>query len=211
MLVVEGQNVKSGIISNSKPNTSRLGFVSFLMWNPGIRSCLFWVAQVCSRKCCAAMCPWGPWVSVLLPWHLAMAISGKRCFAFWRRPFCRFFFGSLVLQLFVFFSRIWDLREGWNCHIIIFLAEIIYLLNLILNLQDLKAWWKMRVDKVRFFSFQMLTSEVMTFVNHSQVMLLGFKMILIFIILTRRKGRLKDGLLAISDRAFVGWKQSNSL
>ena len=50
----------------------------------------------------------------------------------------------------------------------------------------------------------MLTSEVMTFVNHSQVMLLGFKMILIFIILTRRKGRLKDGSSAISDRAFVG-------
>ena len=57
---------------------------------------------------------------------------------------------------------------------------------------------------MRFFSFQMLTSEVMTFVNQSQVMLLGFKMILIFIILTRRKGRLKDGSLAISDRAFVG-------
>lgn len=102
-------NCKSGIISNSKPNTSRLGSVSFLMWNPGIRSCLFWVAQVCSRKCCAPMCPWGPWVSVLLPWHLAMAISGKRCFAFWRRPFCRFFFlgrfGTLTVCFFFLYLR----------------------------------------------------------------------------------------------------------
>lgn len=121
------------------------------------------------------------------------------------------FFGVWYSNCLFFFACISDLREGWNYHIIIFLAEIIYLLSLILNLQDLKAWWKMRVDKVRFFSFQMLTSEVMTFVNHSQVMLLGFKMILMFIILTRRKGRLKDGSSAISDRAFVGWKQSNSL
>ncbi len=78
-------------------------------------SCLIWVAQVCSPKCCAAMCLWGPWVSVLLPWHSAMAISGKRCFIFWRWPFSRLFFGSLVIKMLIFFCLY--LREGWSCHV----------------------------------------------------------------------------------------------